>query len=109
MKKIPWSLVKPHAKQYEILITSLQKGWLYENLLKKKSSRNAKHFLLDRPQTAFQNHFKQQKKEPWVDPLLFKRWAYFGFIEKYKKEVQKRQFKNERLFTKMKSKISKKK
>ena len=93
LKKIPWSLVKPHGKQYEILRNSMRKGWLYENLLKGNFSRNAKHFLLDRPQTAFQNHYKQQKKEPWVDSLLFKRWAYFGFIEKYKKETQKRSLK----------------
>lgn len=93
LKKIPWTLVKPHGKQYEILIASLRKGWLYENLLKANFSRNAKHFLLDRPQTAFQNHFKQQKKEPWVDSLLFKRWAYFGFIEKYKKETKNRSLK----------------
>jgi len=71
----------------------MQKGWLYESLLKKKTSRKAKHFLLDRPQTAFQNHYKQQKKEPWVDALLFKRWAYFGFMEKYKKEARNRNLK----------------
>ena len=93
LKKIPWILVKPHGKQYESLINSMQKGWLYENLLKRKSSRNAKHFVLDRPQTAFQNHYKQQKKEPWVDSLLFQRWAYFGFIEKYKKEAKNRNLK----------------
>lgn len=93
LKKIPWTLVKPHGKQYEILRKSMRKGWLYENLLKKKNSRNAKHFFLDRPQTAFQNHFKQQKKEPWVDSLLFKRWAYFGFMEKYKKETKNRSLK----------------
>jgi ribosomal protein S4 len=93
LKKIPWSLVKPHGKQYEILRNSMQKGWLYEQLLKGKLSRNAKHFVLDRPKTAFQNHYKQQKKEPWVDALLFQRWAYFGFIEKYKKETKKRKLK----------------
>lgn len=93
LKKIPWSLVKPHGKQYEILTNSIKKGWLYENLLKGKYSRNAKHFVIDRPQTAFQNHYKQQKKEPWVDSLLFKRWAYFGFIEKYKKENRNRNLK----------------
>jgi len=93
LKKIPWSLVKPHGKQYEILINSMQKGWLYENLLRGKYSRTAKHFVLERPQTAFQNHYRQQKKEPWVDSLLFKRWAYFGFIEKYKKETRTRNLK----------------
>ena len=93
LKKMPWSLVKPHGKQYAILRNSMQKGWLYENLLKGKSSRNAKHFVIDRPQTAFQNHYKQQKKEPWVDSLLFQRWAYFGFIEKYKKETKHRNLK----------------
>ena len=93
IKKIPWSLVKPYRKQYEILINSMQKSWLYASLLRRKSSRNAKHFVLDRPQTAFQNYFKQQKKEPWVDSLLFQRWAYFGFIEKYKKESKNRNLK----------------
>ena len=93
MKKIPWYLVKRHEKQYQSLIRSMQRGWLYENLLKKKSSINAKHFFLDRPQTAFQNYFKQQKKEPWVDVLLFKRWTYFGFIEKQKKEYLRRSLK----------------
>ena len=90
LKKAPWALVKPHAKQYQKLITSLQKGWLYENLLKKKQSRNAIYFELDRPHTAFQNHFKQQKKEPWLDPLMFKRWAYFGFIERNRKEIREK-------------------
>ena len=93
IKKIPWVLVKPHEKQYQKLRISMQKGWLYENLLKRKSSKNAKHFLLDRPKTAFQNHYKHQKKEPWMDALLFQRWAYFGFIEKYKKENKKRNLK----------------
>lgn len=93
LKKIPWPLVKTHNKQYEILRKSMQKGWLYENLLWKRS-RNAKHFVLDRPNTAFQNHYKQQKKEPWIDSLLFKRWAYFGFVEKYKKESRNRKIKS---------------
>ena len=93
IKKLPWCKVDSHNKQYQFFTNSMQKGWLYENLLKKKSSPKAIHFPLDRPQTAFQNHFKQQKKAPWIDDLLFKRWVYFGFIEKHKKECKKRSLK----------------
>ena len=92
LRKIPWYLVKPHGKQYESLRISLKKGWLYENLLR-KSAKNAKHFLLERPHTSFQNHFTKQKKAPWIDALLFQRWAYFGFIEKHKKETKNRNLK----------------
>lgn len=88
LKKVPWVLVRSHKKQYKKLINSLQKGWLYQTLLKKNPSRNARYFELDRPHTAFQNHFRQQKKEPWLDPLVFKRWAYFGFIERNRKELR---------------------
>ena len=87
-KKVPLFLVRSQIKQHKKLINSLQKGWLYETLLKKKPSRNAKYFELDRPHTAFQNAFKQHKKEPWLDPLVFKRWAYFGFIERNRKELK---------------------
>ena len=87
LKKVPWFLVKSHKKQYQSLINPLQKGWLYETLFRKNQSRHAKYFELDRPQTAFQNHFKQQKKEPWLDPLIFKRWAYFGLMERNRKEL----------------------
>ena len=89
-KKIPWLFNKPQRKEYQLLKTSLQKGWLYETLLKKKQSANAIYFELDRPHTAFQNYFKQQSKEPWLDPLLFKRWAYFGLIERGRKEIKTR-------------------
>lgn len=92
LKKIPWFRVRPQPKQYNSLIQSLQKGWLYETLLKKNPSRQAKYFELDRPHTAFQNHFKQQAKEPWLDPLIFQRWAYFGLIERNRRALmQKRQ------------------
>lgn len=93
VKKIPLVLVKRHEKEYAELRTSLRRGWLYENLLKKRSDWKAQHFVLDRPHTAFQSHFNQQKKEPWVDALLFQRWAYFGFMEKYKKETRHRSLK----------------
>jgi len=93
VKKVPLLHRDSFENQYAILKRSMEKGWLYENLLRKNSSFNAKYFILDRPQTAFQNFYKKQKKEPWLDPLLFKRWAYFGFIERPKKETKKRKLK----------------
>jgi len=62
-------------------------SWWYENLIqKKKTPRSAKRFILDRPKTAFQIHWTQQKQEPWKDSLLFKRALYAGFNEDYRKE-----------------------
>ena len=86
----------------------MQKGWLYESLLKKEPSRNAIYFDLDRPHTAFQNNFKKQSKEPWIDPLIFKRWAYFGFIERNRKEKKKQTTQTKRIFTETKSTTPKK-
>jgi len=93
LKKVPLIYRSSPENQYASLKRSMEKGWLYENLLKKNSSFNAKYFILDRPQTAFQNFYKKQKKEPWLDPLLFKRWAYSGFIERPKKETKNRKLK----------------
>ncbi len=84
-KKRPWPLVKTQEKQYKILTNAMRRGWLYESVLK-QTSRKEKYFELDRPKTAFQNHYKQQEKEPWVDPLVFKRWAYFGLVARSRKE-----------------------
>jgi hypothetical protein len=62
-------------------------SWWYENLIqKKKTPRSVKRFTLDRPKTAFQVHWTQQKLEPWKDSLLFKRALYGGFGEDYRKE-----------------------
>ena len=90
LKEVPWNVVEHSETQYYTLVNSMQKGWLYENLLRRKTPRNAKFFVLDRPHTAFQNYYKQQQREPWVDSLIFKRWAYFGFIERSRKETKKR-------------------
>jgi hypothetical protein len=62
-------------------------SWWYENLVQKRQTPlSAKRFLLDRPKTAFQAHWTQQKLEPWKDALLFKRALYAGFGEDYRKE-----------------------
>ena len=89
----PSELYKSHREQYEFLIKSLQKAWLYQNLFEKKKQNDKASFDLDRPNTAFQNHFRQQNKEPWIDALIFKRWAYFGFIERNRKENRNQKLK----------------
>ncbi len=77
----------PPAKKYFHFRFSHTKGWWYENLIQKKPSpRSAKRFFLDRPKTAFQIHWTQQKLEPWKNILLFKRALYSGFGEDYRKE-----------------------
>ena len=69
-------------------IQLLQKeGWWYENLIQKKRlPKSIKKFVLDRPNTAFRIHWKQQKREPWKNALLFKRAVYSGFGEDLRKE-----------------------
>ena len=64
-----------------------KKSWWYDNLIQKQSRpASEKKFRLDRPNTAFQLYWKQQKKEPWKDALLFKRALYEGFGERLRKE-----------------------
>ena len=64
-----------------------KKSWWYDNLIQKQPwPLSEKKFRLDRPNTAFQLHWKQQKKEPWKDSLLFKRALYEGFGERLRKE-----------------------
>ena len=93
-----WSWAKDLQNNYEqtrisreqrlFEITKLQKKtWWYENLIEKQiPSISERKFRLDRPNTAFQLHWKQQKKEPWKDSLLFKRALYEGFGERLRKE-----------------------
>lgn len=92
--KIEFSeLYRSHTEQNQLLVNSLQKAWLYQSLFEKKKSNHQIYFDFDRPKTAFQNHFQQQKKEPWADGLIFKRWAYFGFIERNRKANQNQKLK----------------
>jgi hypothetical protein len=77
----------PLGQTYFKFRFSHTKGWWYENLVQKKQNpRSAKRFLLERPKTAFQIHWTQQKQEPWKNSLLFKRALYSGFGEDYRKE-----------------------
>lgn len=92
-KKVPLIAVIPVAEHHSDLISSHQRGWSFENLLTPKKPQTLRYFTLLKPNTAFQNHWKQQQKEPWLDPLVFKRWAFFGMLERYKKEVEKRSVK----------------
>lgn len=74
-------------KNYYRLMTIHRRGWWYENLIqKRKKPLSAKKFTLDRPKTAFQSFWKQQKREPWKDSLLFKRALYSGSGEILRKE-----------------------
>ena len=74
-------------QRHSLLARIYKKSWWYENLIqKKKKPKSAKHFVLDRPHTAFQIHWKQQKKEPWKNGLLFRRAVYSGFGERLRKE-----------------------
>jgi ribosomal protein S4 len=64
-----------------------KESWWYENLIQKKPEpQSARVFVLNRPNTAFQIHWKQQKKEPWKNALLFRRAVYSGFGENVRKE-----------------------
>jgi len=79
----------PLKKKYFEFYKGHKMGWWYNNLVKKtKTPRSAKRFVLDRPRTAFQIHWTQQKLEPWKDALLFKRALYAGFHEDYRKETR---------------------
>ncbi len=74
-------------KNYYRLMTIHRRGWWYENLIqKRKKPLSVKKFTLDRPKTAFQSFWKQQKREPWKDSLLFKRALYSGSGEILRKE-----------------------
>ena len=75
-------------EQMRLEIAMLQKkSWWYDNLVQKRSRfTSAKKFRLERPNTAFQLYWKQQKREPWKDSLLFKRALYEGFGERLRKE-----------------------
>lgn len=104
------TLLKGHAKnykKYKNLINPLQKGWFYENLLKENANRNAKRFFWERPHKAFQSYYKQQAKEPWIDGLMFKRWAYFGFMERIRKETKNRSLKMKYFLRKRSQKFEK--
>ena len=88
-KKANWHFPyhKPLPRTYLKFRFSHTKGWWYENLVQRtQNPRSAKRFLLDRPKTAFQIHWTQQKQEPWKNSLLFKRALYAGFGEDYRKE-----------------------
>jgi len=77
----------PLKKHYFHLMNIHRQGWWYENLIqKRKKPGSVKRFSLDRPRTAFQNNWKQQKREPWKDALLFKRALYSGYGEVVRKE-----------------------
>jgi ribosomal protein S4 len=98
LKRSNLDLFKRLYENYKITSLSTQKlrskilvfqkqGWWYENLVqKKKVPKSLKKFVLDRPQTAFRIHWKQQKREPWKNALLFKRAVYSGFGEHFRKE-----------------------
>ena len=74
-------------ERHFLLARIYKKSWWYENLIqKKKKPKSAKHFLLDRPNTAFHIHWKQEKREPWKNSLLFRRAVYAGFGERLRKE-----------------------
>ena len=65
-----------------------KKSWFYENLIqKKKIPQSAKKFILSRPKTAFLLHWKQKKREPWKEILLFRRALYSGFGESLRKKI----------------------
>lgn len=69
------------------LTTIHKNSWWYENLVQKKDKPASIHrFVLDRPNTAFQINWKQNKSEPWKNALLFKRALYAGFGENLRKE-----------------------
>ena len=71
-----------------------KKSWWYENLVQKRAKpQSAKKFALTRPATAFQLHWKQRKKEPWKEILLFRRALYAGFGERLRKENRFRSLK----------------
>lgn len=104
------SLLKSYgsqAKKYKNLINPLQKGWFYENLLKQNYNPNTKRFVWDRPHKAFQSYYKQQAKEPWIDALIFKRWAYFGLMERARKETKNRLLKMKDFLRKRSQKFEK--
>ena len=75
-------------EQMKLQLAIVQKNaWWYDNLIQKqRQSLSERKFRLDRPNTAFQLHWKQQKKEPWKDSLLFRRALYEGFGERLRKE-----------------------
>ena len=84
----------PAKKHYFHLMNIHRRGWWYENLIqKRKKPVSAKRFSLDRPKTAFQSYWKQQKSEPWKDSLLFKRALYSGSGEIMRKENKFRRLK----------------
>jgi ribosomal protein S4 len=77
----------PVKRNHNYLMSMHRRNWWYENLIqKRKKPPSVKRFLLDRPKTAFQSYWKQQKREPWKDSLLFKRALYSGFGEIMRKE-----------------------
>jgi ribosomal protein S4 len=87
LKKVPLIALIPINQHAFDLIASHQRGWLFENLLAQKKPETLRYFPLVKINTAFQNHWKQQQKTPWLDPLIFKRWAFFGMLERYRKET----------------------
>ena len=79
---------EPSLWQTRYFFSNVQKkSWWYENLIQKRyKPQSAKKFALARPATAFQLHWKQRKKEPWKEILLFRRALYAGFGERFRKE-----------------------
>jgi ribosomal protein S4 len=90
LKKVPTYDLRSWSKLYFRSMYVYQQGWYFENLISIKPPLNARHFPLFRPKTAFQDHWMHQIKEPWLNSLLFKRWTFFGMVEKYKKNTGKR-------------------
>ena len=71
-----------------------KKSWFYENLIQKRQQpQSARKFAVTRPNTAFQFHWKQKKKESWKETLLFRRALYSGFGENIRKENKNRPLK----------------
>jgi len=80
-------LLEQHRKIHLFFSDFHKKSWWYENLIQKRyKPQSAKKFVLTRPATAFQLHWKQRKKEPWKEALLFRRALYAGFGERFRKE-----------------------
>ena len=92
-----YSLKKTHQslwKTHFFFSNIHKKSWFYENLIQKRHiPQSAKKFILTRPKTAFNFHWKENKKEPWKESLLFRRALYSGFGENVRKENKNRSLK----------------
>lgn len=87
-------LSKPRYTENAALLRLHQKAWWYENLIqKRKPSKSLRKFVLNRPNTAFQIHWKEHKSAPWKNSLWFKRALYAGFGEQLRRENKFRSLK----------------